>query len=227
MSNFTRRLKYYGIGFGIGLLFVVFFFNNRGCSWTPSNRVKTAILNRAVVFPESQLTSLKEKEINKDNLIEFLEEAEIDFSASSKTDENKFYQLTRDKTTLFFTLTNESFISSVFTTRPKRKNWQEGKAKIIIFPAGDNLIFTDTTGSLQRTRTELGFKNDKKVFEQMKKECFIDYDRSDFVNSIKPEHYLEFIGQKGDTIGAKAVWYKEKININAYIYSPDNSRDTQ
>ena len=24
MSNFTRRLKYYGIGFGIGLLFVIF-----------------------------------------------------------------------------------------------------------------------------------------------------------------------------------------------------------
>lgn len=219
MKNLGRRLKYYGIGFGIGMIFLFFFFNNRGCTWTPSNRVKTAILNRVIALPESQVESLKKCNIKTDELLAFIEESEIDFGASDKTDENKFYQLTSDKVTLFFTLTNESFITSVFTSKPKEKDWQEGRAEIVVFPKGDDLIFTDTTGSLQRIRGEIGFKNDRKVFDQMKKKCYIDYEKSDFLNTIKPEHYIEFYSKKGDTIGTVSVWYKEKININKYVYS--------
>ncbi len=218
MSNFGRRLKYYGIGFGIGLIFVVFFFNNRGCTWTPSNRVKTAILERAIALPESQKTELLGLNITPFELKKFIENAEIDFGASNKTTENKFYKLTDKKRTLFFTLTNESFISTVYTTKPQAKLKHKGRAEIVAFPKGEDLIFTDTTGSLQRTRTELGFKTDRAIYAQMKKKCFINFDKSEFVTAIKPEHYLEFISKTGDTIGAVTVWYKEKININAYNY---------
>lgn len=219
MSNFVRRLKYYGIGFGLGLLFVVFFFQNRGCSWTPSNRVKSALLERVIVFPESQANALESKKIKSNTLRKFIEEADVDFNTSSKKAPNKFYKLTKGENTLFFTLTNESFISSVFAGRPSKKDTKEGKAKLILFPDNKDLIFTDTTGSMQRIRTELGYKNDQEVLKSIKKNGWIVYDKSDFANSIKPEHYLEFTTKKGVKVGAVAVWYKDKININKYILS--------
>jgi len=59
MNTFLRRLKYYGIGFGIGLLFVFFIFKQKGCSWTPGNRVKEAVLNRIIVADSLDLAFLK------------------------------------------------------------------------------------------------------------------------------------------------------------------------
>ncbi len=217
MSNFWRRLRYYGIGFGIGLIFVVFFFNNRGCSWTPSNRVKTALLQRIIALPESQTEAFAAKKITPKQLNKFIEEAEIDFGASNKTSANKFYKLTKGEKTLFFTLTNESFISSVFTHKPKQSDWKKGKAKLVVFPNQKEFIFTDTTGSQRRIRAELGFKDDKQVWKQMQKNASVVYDNCDFINALKPEHYIVFQTKKGKEIATKSVWYKDKINISNYI----------
>jgi hypothetical protein len=219
MSNFLRRLKYYGIGFGLGLLFVVFFFQNRGCSWTPSNRVKSALLERVIALPESQTKSLDINNIKPKELKKFIQEADVDFKASNKTKANKFYKLTSDGKTLFFTLTNESFISSVFVSRPEVKDTKEGIGKLILFPDNKDLVFTDTTGSLQRIRTELGYKNDQELLKTIKKNSFIVYGKSDFKNTIKPEHYLEFTAKGGEKTGAMTIWYKDKININKFILS--------
>lgn len=219
MSNFWRRLRYYGIGFGIGLIFVIFFFNNRGCSWTPSNRVKTAILERVFAVPESQIEQLTKQKVDVKDLEKFIQEADVDFNASKKTDDNKYYKLSTANQTLFFTLTNESFVTSVFTSKPKASDWQKGKAKLVRFPKGKDLIFTDTTGSQQRQRMELGFKNDQEVWKQLKKNALLDYEKSDFVSAIKPEHYLTFQSKKGKEFSVLSVWYKEKINITEYIVS--------
>ncbi len=216
MSNLGRRLRYYGIGFGFGTLFVIMFFGARGCSWTPGNRVKTAILQRVIVVPSAQEANLKSKQISSKSLIDFIADADVDFKHSKKQNPNKFSKLTKDKTTLYFTLPNDSYVSSVFTSRPKEK--QTGKAKLIRFPDGKDLIFTDTNGSMQRLRVELGFKDDRSILKQLKKNACLNYDKSDFLTTIKPEHYLEFEIKKGDTVGAISVWYKDKINITKYIY---------
>ena len=219
MSNFARRLRYYGIGFGVGTLFVIMFFGARGCSWTPGNRVKTAILQRAIAVPTSQEADLKAKDITPKNIVDFIADADVDFKYSKKQDPNKFYKLTKDETSLYFTLTNESYVSSVFTTRPKEKETKSGKAKMIRYPDGKDLIFTDTSGSLLRTRMEMGFKDDRAILKQMRKNSFLNYGKSDFLTTLKPEHYIEFLTKKGDTIGAISVWYKDKINITKYILS--------
>lgn len=216
MSNLGRRLRYYGIGFGFGTLFVIMFFGARGCSWTPGNRVKTGILQRVIAVPTQQQKNLESKEITSKNLIDFIADADVDFKHSKKQNPNKFYKLTKDKTTLYFTLPNDSYVSSVYTSRPNEK--QTGKAKLMRFPDGKDLIFTDTTGSLQRIRVELGFKDDRSILEQLKKNAYLNYDKSDFLNTIKPEHYLEFETKKGDTVEVISVWYKDKINITKYIY---------
>lgn len=217
MTNFWRRLRYYGIGFGIGLIFVIFFFQNRGCSWTPSNRVKTALLERALVLPSTQVEDLKKINFNPQDLPQFIEDADVDFGASKKEKPNKYYKLVHKEKALFFTLTNESFVSSVFTSKPKRKDSETGNATFVYFPGDKDLVFTDTSGTSQRVRSELGFKNDQAVLKMMKKKCVLSYDKSDFKNAIKPEHFLMFKDGKGNEIGAIAVWYKDKINITSYI----------
>ena len=59
MTNLYRRLLYYGIGFGIGLVCVFFFFNNRGCSWLPENRVKEMVTERLIYIADSNLNILE------------------------------------------------------------------------------------------------------------------------------------------------------------------------
>ena len=63
MKSWIKRLKFYGIGFGIGLFFVAFFFQNRGCSWLPSNRVKNAILDRLIVVSDETESTMKLKDL--------------------------------------------------------------------------------------------------------------------------------------------------------------------
>ena len=59
MKTFLKRLKYYGLGFGIGTVFLFFFFENRGCSWMPSNRVKSNVIERLLVTSKSDKQILK------------------------------------------------------------------------------------------------------------------------------------------------------------------------
>ena len=61
MTTFWKRLRYYGIGFGIGCIFVFFFFQNRACTWLPDNRIKNSILDRTIVIQEDESDLLKSK----------------------------------------------------------------------------------------------------------------------------------------------------------------------
>lgn len=90
-SPWLRRLKYYGIGFGIGMIFVFFFFQNRGCSWLPENRVKNSILDRLVVVSESNAELMKAEGIDDDFIVGLLNDGDVDFSASQKREESKVY----------------------------------------------------------------------------------------------------------------------------------------
>jgi hypothetical protein len=57
MNSIWRRLLYYGIGLLIGLLFVTFFFGNRGCSWLPENRIKSSIFSQVLVIDTTAMVN--------------------------------------------------------------------------------------------------------------------------------------------------------------------------
>ena len=114
MESFVRRLKYYGIGFGLGLVFVFFFFKNRGCTWTPSNRVKNAILSRMIVVSDETKAKMEQKGIREKDLIQVLNDGDIDFEASDKSRKNKKYLIEKDGVKYVFTLPYESCISEAF-----------------------------------------------------------------------------------------------------------------
>lgn len=82
-NTFLRRLFYYLIGVGIGLLFVFFVFGNRGCSWLPQNKVKETI-NHKILISTS-------KKVSSKNFKQTFEVSEVNFEKSNKNSDFKTY----------------------------------------------------------------------------------------------------------------------------------------
>ena len=216
MKNFLRRLKYYGVGFGIGLIFVLVFFQNRGCSWLPDNRVKDAVLSRVIVVPADQAKSLDEKGIDASVIMDHLENGDVEFGNSEKSGPDKRYMISLDgQPDLHFTLPGESFVSAVYLNPPADVSARSGKAKMIHFPPTNELIYLDSTETLSCQMEALHW-TESDILEAMKKSGYLDFDKSSFSEVVKPIHYIELINAN-DTLGIESLWYKEKINVTAII----------
>lgn len=221
MDSIFRRLKYYGIGFGVGLIFVLFFFQNRGCSWLPDNRVKNSILDRVLVLPDTESDQLKQFGLTKKDLTMILNDGEVLFDESKKEGNPKVYVIEKEipskgKMKFFFSLPKESFISEIHFSEKnarKQKNTARGFGELIYFPADENLVFPDTTSSINCQQDKLGLINSKDILKLLKKSGKIDYSKSHLKNSPKPEQYLVFTDKKGREIGCNVIWYKNKLNI--------------
>lgn len=215
MESLVRRLKYYGIGFGIGLIFVFFFFRNRGCSWLPENRVKNAILDRLVVVSDSTSNILKANGISHEDLVQVLNDGDVLFDESDKEGDSKVYILEKGGKKFYFTLPFESFISeaglteNVKTVQPTKT----GFGDILRYPLDSNLVFVDSSRLLNCLQADLGLINPRRILKGLKENGKIDFSKTDLSVRPKAEHYLVF---KMDTIqvGLKAIWYKNKVNVN-------------
>jgi hypothetical protein len=225
MDNFFRRLKYYGIGFGIGLIFVVFFFGNRGCAWYPENRVKNTIFNRILVVSDNEMVKLKDLGLTKKDLILAINEGDVDFKKSKKNNHFKVYRFTCEtKSGKTFncnvTLNEDSFISEVqFGDKSafKVKNTKEGLGSFIYFPKEKDFVFMDTTDLILCQQEAIKLVNENKLFNQIRKTGKLNFEKSNLSIQPKPEHWIQFRDKKNRLIEANAIWYKEKIEINRFV----------
>ena len=108
--TFLRRLFYYLIGVGIGLIFVFFVFGNRGCSWLPQNKVKETI-NHKILISAS-------KKIPANNIQKIIEESEVNFDKSNKSSSFKTYlfettSIAGITTPFYITFTSDSYLAVV------------------------------------------------------------------------------------------------------------------
>lgn len=213
METFLRRLKYYGIGFGLGLVFVIFFFRNRGCSWLPDNRVKNSILERILVIPDNQMNLLAKNGFDKEKIISFLNDGSVNFGGSIKSQPDRVYLIEKDGEELYFSLPEDSFISGVFKKKPDLNKMRKGTAKAIRFPNEEHFFYADTTDVVECKMNELGFKNADTLYSIAKKNLVLDYDLSVFNKVVKPVHRIVLISEKKDTISCDATWYKNKVNV--------------
>lgn len=226
MENFWRRLRYYGIGFGIGLVFVFFFFQNRGCSWLPSNRVKNAILDRLIVVDEATEQELIEIGYDADMLIQVLNDGDVQFEESRRSEESKAYSIEKDGVNFIFTLPQESFVCQVFTKGdPKTINTAtSGVAKVYHWPMDTTLVKSDLNPEVLCQRNYLGYKKDVDLQHDLEEGLWIDFGKSKLDVLPKPEHYMFYI-HKGDTIGFESNWYKSKINITTFDIKAETNCD--
>lgn len=214
-SSFLRRLKFYGIGFGIGLIFVVVFFQNRGCSWLPDNRVKNAVLQRVIVLPESQAEMFESKGLNREVLVDYLNKGEVRYGDSHKSGPNKRYKITLDDhPDLYFTLPQESFVSAVYFTPPNDVAERKGLARPVYFPNESDFLFIDSTLVPNCTLSQLGWSGTEDVFNDLKTLSVLDFDQSQFEAVRKPRHaFVMEVNRK--KIVLDCIWYKNKINLSA------------
>ncbi len=219
MTSLIRRLKYYGIGFGIGILFVVFFFQNRGCSWLPSNRVKNTILDRVLVVNNETQEKMEEMQLSSDDIVQVLNDGDILFKKSDKNSDHKCYLIEKNGVNFAFTLPPESFISQVFVDvkDENKKTSDEGIARLIHFPMDSNIVYVDTTSLLICQQKQLNIASPKEILKAMMQNGVIDFSKSNLLIRPKAEHYILFeIEDK--IIGANFIWYKDKLNLIRFDY---------
>jgi hypothetical protein len=80
--NFGRRLRYYLIGFGMGLVLCFAIFGQRGCDWTPGNRVLKQIATSEILITDSVKCVMKENNISEDEVFQLLNNGNVVFSES-------------------------------------------------------------------------------------------------------------------------------------------------
>ena len=223
MESFLRRLKYYGIGFLIGLIFVFIFFQNRGCSWLPSNRVKNAFLDRLIVITEDQLAIMKSKGISENDIIEVLNDGEVSFNDSDTEGDLKVYKLSKNidgkgDLHFFFTMPSESFISEVKLNVDRAdqvKSATKGLGRIIHFPKDDHLVFLDSTELITCKLRALEVSDADALFKRIKNNGKIDFSKTKLNEKPKAIQYFSIHDSSQRKYGIKAIWYKNKINVVA------------
>lgn len=223
-STFIKRLKYYGIGLGMGIIIVTFLLPNRSCSWTPSNRVKNMILGRMITVNDTEWKLMGSKGITKNDIISVLNDGKVDFKNSKKDGDSKVYVIEKDLADkgnyrFYFTLPNESFISEVKIGEDdakKVKNTTTGYGYFLSVPKDDYLFYPDSTGKVTCQMERLNIKDVKQIYNAVEKTGKINFEESKFQAKPKAEHLIEYI-QGNDTVAFQSVWYKNKIFISNFI----------
>jgi hypothetical protein len=217
MNTIWRRLKYYGIGFGLGLIFLIFFFQNRGCTWLPSNRIKNTILDRVIVVSEKTKQDMEGLNLSSEDIIQVLNDGDVEFKKSDKNSDDKVYLIEKEGRSYLFTLPKESYIAELFIGKDafNVKTSEVGRGKIIHLPNDENMVYPDSTQYVTCQQEELGLADPKAIYKLIKETGEIDFGKTNLSVKPKPEHYMYFV-KEGDTIGFEAIWYKNKINITSF-----------
>jgi len=221
MENFFKRLKLYGIGFGIGLFCVFVFFKNRGCSWLPENKVKESILQRVIYIHAEDSLNFTKLKVASSEIKKMIENGSVAFSESKKKGDPRAYVIScttpkGKKINWIFTLPDGSFVSElkinakeIIPAINKVRNSINGKGIPIYFPKNDELFYFGEKEKLKKQLLNLGIKKSKDLQAKMEKNSHINFEKTKFdgQNSI---HYLE-----NQDFEIEATWYKEKITIKS------------
>ena len=86
--SFWRKLLYYLIGVGFGILMVIFFFGDReiGCSYFPNDRVLSDLRKKELVITPSVLSSELGSSLDSNLIQSFVLNGDIDFTKSTTRD---------------------------------------------------------------------------------------------------------------------------------------------
>jgi len=229
MNTFLRRLKYYGIGFGIGAIMVMFILPNRSCSWTPSNRVKNMILARFIVANDREWQRMGDLQLKASDVVSVLNDGTLNFKMSKKDGSTKIYAIdkkfpTKKTIRFYFTLPDESFISEVHlgeTPAHQIKNTNNGYGHFLSFPNDEYIIYPDSTEAIRCQMEQLNIKTVREIYADIKKSGRLNFQQTHWDKDPKPSHQIDYIRQQ-DTVSIQATWYKNKVFVSD-IHSPHTS----
>lgn len=225
MKDFLRRLKYYGLGFIIGTIMVVFMFDNKGCSWFPSNRVKDNLFNRMIVINPDNLHFIKDQGFSESAFLKTIQDGGVDFGKSKKQGLDKVYRIdyqtpSGKKQHCFMTMGDESFITEVIFSKqnalkitPSKSEVKDGK--ILFFPKNQFLFYMDSSQVFQKEMKEAGVSNDKQLNQLIRKYGGFSFNYAQLNIHPKPIHGIRFQTKKGakELLYVQCIWFKDKIKV--------------
>jgi hypothetical protein len=217
MSAFWRRLKYFLGGFIPGCIIVILFFQNRGCSWLPGNRVKGAILEKIIVVDSLQEQLLNKQGITKKSVANFIENCEVDFKKSDVKNFVKVYHLSNNGRKMYALIPDHSFVVELKSTHSKyAKQWTKtGKGMLWLTPSNPDFVYLKQDGGLNCKQSEIGVSSNKVLYKRLKLTGKFDFANSS-LNEKAQEHYFVIKDKKGrGDVGLNSVWYKEKMDVRS------------
>ena len=233
MKDFFRRLKYYGLGFGIGTIMVMALFDNKGCSWFPSNRVKDNLFNRLIVVNQSALSEIKEQGFTEDRFLTTIQDGSVDFGKSKKQGLDKVYRIDYEtskgkKEHCFMTMGDESFMTEIIFSKKKAGDISPSHAeeelpgKILFFPKNEFLFYMDSSSVLSEKMKSVGINNDKQLNSILRKNAQFSFSQSFLLQHPKPIQCLQFKTAKSakEVVYVKCIWFKDKIKVYDLSISP-------
>jgi len=222
MKGIWKRLRYYLIGFLIGTIFVSILFKDRGCSWTPTNRVKNSIQDKIIVFPENQIQSFNALGLDKESVYKFLVEADVDFSNSLKDKFPKVYIIEENDSIdrrLQFSLYEDSYITIAHVLgkdeKPKRYEQLEGWGKMMRLPKDSSLVFIDKSNYTQCKARGLASTDQDDIIEAMKASGRVDFSKSDLMLT-KAVQQIQFMQNDTLEVNAKTIWFESRITFKDF-----------
>lgn len=220
MKNFWRRLRIYGLGFGVGLIMVFFFFRNRGCSWMPENRVKNTFMGKVLVISEANQRIFDEHHLSDSTIISFLNDGSVAFGASKKQGDVKVYKIKKQvkgkEVELWFSMPEDAFVAEVAWPKgsiQKFKSTTVGLGRMIHFPNVKSFVYLSDNDDLAEQMTEFGIKDESTVQYLLIKGGLIDFSRSRLQAEPSPEQFVLLPRKNGDTLTSRTTWFKDHIEF--------------
>lgn len=224
MQGIWKRLRYYLIGVIIGTIFVSILFKDRGCSWTPTNRVKNSIQDKVIVFPEDQLERLKALGLDEKSIYKFLVKGNVDFSNSLKDKYPKVYIIEENDSIdkkLQFSLYEDSYVTVVHALgkeeQPQRYESLEGWGEMLRIPKDSALVFIDKSNYTQCKARGLNTKDQLEITKQLKNSGRINFSKSDLMLP-KAEHHIAFKQDDTLEVQAKTIWFESRITFKDFYW---------
>jgi hypothetical protein len=226
MESFWRRLRYYGLGFGLGLILTFGIFNTRGCSWTPENRVKDAMNKRVWIVDMQKVNSFyKDHKLNDAKFYRLMQDADISFTKSIRSGRHKVYDITftdgkKREAHCLARMTDESFVVEFIPGVKNIKEYRKMKsssigASIIHTPNQKHLVYAEDNPAIKEHLRALGIPNDIQLQKALLSGHF-DYQKSRLKEQPRPVHVFQFIPQNNKRrieVSAACIWYKDKIKV--------------
>tara|TARA_B100001287_G_scaffold247322_1_gene225883 strand:- start:524 stop:1225 length:702 start_codon:yes stop_codon:yes gene_type:complete len=109
--KFFKRLKYFAVGFSIGIIFVYFLFNSREFKWDwlPGNRVTNFIINHPIKINTEAYRLVSNKEKLSNDFFNTILNGKVDFSKSETKGNIKYYAVNHLDNSAFICI---SFVDS-------------------------------------------------------------------------------------------------------------------
>ena len=132
--KFTQRLKYYLIGFGLGLFLVFLLFKDRTWSWLPENRVLDFIVEHPILVDKNVYPSLVDTIDLGKEVFNIVLNGSVDFSRSNTSGDIKLYHLHHNQKSIEIALSFTDSVSRIVkinqTNIPYTKNLNQSSSTI-------------------------------------------------------------------------------------------------